>query len=313
MSVPQNVQKYALFNDVGGAFTGNILTRKAQMHIWFISDLFPHMNEAWNRSDNIGIDAIFPAYTVVGHVPHGREENQNRVTWTMQCKCGLNDLPDWDSRKIFIVEPWNVCQLDSHLCNSIKRGHSLNTLWCNMYYTINAVYYIYIMHSADSFIQSDLQLHSGYTFSLVCVFPGNRTHNLFRCWRNTLTTEPHRTLNHLTQCESLFNSDLTAPTGQLVQLLPDADLHLFFLRYWIIIKTNNPISRFFDTVLSDTNPQEISTHYVSILFAWNSFHFSACHHLLCSLCANPSELHVRNQTNLHRSLLDLSVLTQLWD
>ncbi len=34
---------------------------------------------------------------------------------------------------------------------------------------------------ADAFIQSDLQLHPGYTFSLVCVFPGNRTHNLLRC------------------------------------------------------------------------------------------------------------------------------------
>ncbi len=33
---------------------------------------------------------------------------------------------------------------------------------------------------ADAFIQSDLQLHSGYTFSLVHVFPGNRTHNLLR-------------------------------------------------------------------------------------------------------------------------------------
>ncbi len=43
--------------------------------------------------------------------------------------------------------------------------------------------YIYIftfMHLADAFIQSDLQLHSGYTFSLVHVFPGNRTHNLLR-------------------------------------------------------------------------------------------------------------------------------------
>ncbi len=36
------------------------------------------------------------------------------------------------------------------------------------------------MHLADAFIQSDLQLHPGYTFSLVCVFPGNRTHNLLR-------------------------------------------------------------------------------------------------------------------------------------
>ncbi len=42
------------------------------------------------------------------------------------------------------------------------------------------------MHLADAFIQSDLQLHPGYTFSLVHVFPGNRTHNLLRCWRNAL-------------------------------------------------------------------------------------------------------------------------------
>ncbi len=36
------------------------------------------------------------------------------------------------------------------------------------------------MHLADAFIQSDLHsVHSGYTFVLsVCVFPGNRTHNL---------------------------------------------------------------------------------------------------------------------------------------
>ncbi len=34
------------------------------------------------------------------------------------------------------------------------------------------------MHLADAFIQSNLQLHSGYTFSLVHVFPGNRTHNI---------------------------------------------------------------------------------------------------------------------------------------
>ncbi len=42
------------------------------------------------------------------------------------------------------------------------------------------------MHLTDAFIQSDIQLHSGYTFSLVCVFPGNRTHNLLRCWRKAL-------------------------------------------------------------------------------------------------------------------------------
>ncbi len=59
----------------------------------------------------------------------------------------------------------------------------------NIFSTDNQITFTF-MHLADAFIQSDLQLHSGYTFSLVCVFPGNRTHNLLRCWRNALTTEP---------------------------------------------------------------------------------------------------------------------------
>ncbi len=49
-------------------------------------------------------------------------------------------------------------------------------------------------HLADAFIQSDLQLHLGYTFSLVSVFPGNRTHNLLRCWRNALPLSQTGTL-----------------------------------------------------------------------------------------------------------------------
>ncbi len=52
------------------------------------------------------------------------------------------------------------------------------------------------MHLADAFIQSNLQLHSGYTFSLVHVFPGNRTHNLLRCWRNALPLSHTGTLLH---------------------------------------------------------------------------------------------------------------------
>ncbi len=67
-------------------------------------------------------------------------------------------------------------------------------VWKKIHNKINNIIYynIYLhftfMHLADAFIQSDLQLHSGsgYTFSLVCVFPGNRTHNLLRCWRNAL-------------------------------------------------------------------------------------------------------------------------------
>ncbi len=34
------------------------------------------------------------------------------------------------------------------------------------------------MHLADAFIQSDLQCIQAINFLSVCVFPGNRTHNL---------------------------------------------------------------------------------------------------------------------------------------
>ncbi len=60
------------------------------------------------------------------------------------------------------------------------------SLWKQIWRKLHLCITFTFMHLADAFIQSDLQLHSGYTFSLVCVFPGNRTHNLLRCWRNAL-------------------------------------------------------------------------------------------------------------------------------
>ncbi len=46
------------------------------------------------------------------------------------------------------------------------------------------------MHLADAFIQSDLQLHSGYTFSLVCV-PWESNPQPFALLTQCFTTEPH--------------------------------------------------------------------------------------------------------------------------
>ncbi len=59
-------------------------------------------------------------------------------------------------------------------------------------------------HLSDAFIQSDLQLHSGYTFSLVRVFPGNRTHNLLRSWRNAL---PLSHTGTYAECSVLCNKE----------------------------------------------------------------------------------------------------------
>ncbi len=66
------------------------------------------------------------------------------------------------------------------------------------------------MHLADAFIQSDLQLHSGYTFLSVYVFPGNRTHNLLRCWCNALP------LSHTgTQVFVRLNTSIMVVSGAL--------------------------------------------------------------------------------------------------
>ncbi len=46
------------------------------------------------------------------------------------------------------------------------------------------------MHLADAFIQSDLQLHSGYTFSLVCV-PWESNPQPFALLTQCSTTELH--------------------------------------------------------------------------------------------------------------------------
>ncbi len=85
----------------------------------------------------------------------------------------------------------------SHLSRSIRNSYENRSVWCplNVHQHISMLLWgigclftftFTFMHLADAFIQSDLQLHSGYTFSLVHVFPGNRTHNLLHNRRNAL-------------------------------------------------------------------------------------------------------------------------------
>ncbi len=57
--------------------------------------------------------------------------------------------------------------------------------------TVLGLFTFTFMHLADAFIQSDLQLHSGYTFSLVCV-PWESNPQPFALLTQCSTTEPHR-------------------------------------------------------------------------------------------------------------------------
>ncbi len=66
------------------------------------------------------------------------------------------------------------------------------------------LHYIYIYAFSRRFYPKRLTVHSGYTFFLlpVHVFPGNRTHNLLRCWRNALPLS-HRNIRQI-KCFFLF-------------------------------------------------------------------------------------------------------------
>ncbi len=48
------------------------------------------------------------------------------------------------------------------------------------------------MHLADAFIQSDLQLHSGYTFLISMCVPWESNPQPFALLMQCSTTEPHR-------------------------------------------------------------------------------------------------------------------------
>ncbi len=91
-------------------------TADANALIRFISDLFPHMNEAWNRSENIGIRAIFfPCLHCRGPCPicaTWEEKHWNWVTWTMQCKCGLKARTHRDKFRARYLQTFNASWLN---------------------------------------------------------------------------------------------------------------------------------------------------------------------------------------------------------
>ncbi len=70
----------------------------------------------------------------------------------------------------------------------------------------------YIYAFSRRFYPKRLTVHSGYTFSLIHVFPGNRTHNLFALLTQCSTTKPHRNTYNLASfsgnqpCSSLIST-----------------------------------------------------------------------------------------------------------
>ncbi len=68
---------------------------------------------------------------------------------------------------------------------------------------------IYIYAFSRRFYPKRLTNYIVYTFSLVSVFPGNRTHNLLRCWRNALPLRHTGThLFYLETCIEKVNGGL---------------------------------------------------------------------------------------------------------
>ncbi len=99
----------------------------------------------------------------------------------------------------------SVCVCERHVwCLVFLRFKVfLALLPCPIFYLVSiAIHYIGMYGFSRRFYPKRLTVHSGYTFLSVYVFPGNWTHNLLRCKRNALPTEPQEPLaisisNHL--------------------------------------------------------------------------------------------------------------------
>ncbi len=72
--------------------------------------------------------------------------------------------------------------------------------WCFRFINIiHKIFDIYIYAFSRRFYPKRLTIAFRlYIFSLVCVFPGNRTHNLLRCWHNALP------LSHTGTCDIAY-------------------------------------------------------------------------------------------------------------
>ncbi len=62
------------------------------------------------------------------------------------------------------------------------------------------------MHLADAFIQSDLQLHSGYTFLISICVPWESNPQPFVLLKQCSTTEPREHLTYKLSSLNLFHS-----------------------------------------------------------------------------------------------------------
>ncbi len=81
---------------------------------------------------------------------------------------------------------------NSYMPTGAKKQKQKNNSHVNptmrMYFNITLTF----MHLADAFIQSDLQLHSGYSFLISMCFPWESNPQPFALLTQCSTTEPHR-------------------------------------------------------------------------------------------------------------------------
>ncbi len=103
-----------------------------------------------------------------------------KTTTNSSCVCThLANKADSDSDIIFKLGPCKSCSSDFSEV-PIKHGLVI-TSSIQLSEVVYRHFTFTFMHLADTFIQSDLQCIPAIHVLSLCVFPGNRTHNLLRC------------------------------------------------------------------------------------------------------------------------------------
>ncbi len=126
---------------------------------------------------------------------------------------------------------------------------------------------------ADYKSQQGTQCHTGYTFSLVCVFPGNRTHNLLCCWRNALPLS--HTVPHFLSVNSVWRIVIFQlhTKAMIIGLCHQSAIFVVQLNCWLWQRESYQENYTFGLFVTQSHPMASEVGLLLCRGGWNNLRF----------------------------------------